>query len=215
MPLIILKNPKLYLFNNLHIFFADVSAPLDPRTDVIFLMDGSGDIGLVNFKRQQQFVKSLAKSFKISVSGPRAGIVAFGRFAYPMIRLTDYSSQADFLDKVDNTRLINGERRMDLGLKEAANMLSQEERDGPKVVILLSGGTNSDKPGVQALDVAMRPLADLGARIYVVGAGASVSTVQLRQVVDRANDMFVLPSFISLPSKARNLAQHVSSTYGE
>ena len=193
---------------------ADITAPLDPRTDVVFLLDGAGNITREDFKRQQEFVKSLAKSFKISTSGPRAGIVVYGQRAYPMVRPSDYTSLEDFLSVVRRARVVGGDRRLAVGLTTTASLLSRQGRDGAKVVIVLSGGKNSNQTD-KALGNALKLLRTHQARVYVVGVGPNLSSNQLRRLVLSAEDVFSLPSFISLPRRVLPVAQHVSRNYGK
>ena len=90
------------------ICFADFSTPLRKNAAVVFLIDSSINVEKNDFKRQREFVISLAKAFKIPENGARASVITYGRFARPSVQFKDSADFARFKNSMLKTSIIGG-----------------------------------------------------------------------------------------------------------
>ena len=96
------------LVTKVSFFYADFSTPLLKDAAVVFLIDSSENVDSNNFKRQKEFVISLAKAFKIPDNGVRASLITYGREARSSVQLKDSVNFNDFLDSMIKTGRIQG-----------------------------------------------------------------------------------------------------------
>lgn len=75
---------------------------------VVFLIDSSDNVDSNNFKRQREFVISLAKAFKIPDNGARASVITYGIGARSSVQFKDSADFDDFLDSMIRTSRIRG-----------------------------------------------------------------------------------------------------------
>ena len=191
----------------------DFSTPLSKDTGVIFLVDSSEEVETNDFKRQREFVISLAKAFKVSENGVRASVITYGKYSRPSVQFKDTTDFDKFLRATMRTSQIRGPRRMDKALEMAVRMFRYHQRPAPKTVLLFTSGpraTDGDQ-----LKGPREQLEKLGARIYVVAIGPSVVYRQVESLVNSSSDVIQVPSFIALQSKIHAVGRHVSLHQGK
>lgn len=191
----------------------DFSTPLSKDTGVIFLLDSSEEVERNDFKRQREFVISLAKAFKVSENGVRASVITYGKYSRPSVQFKDTTDFDKFLRATMRTSQIRGPRMMDKALEMAVRMFRYHQRPAPKTVLLFTSGpqaTDGDQ-----LKGPREQLEKLGARIYVVAIGPSVVYRQVEGLVNSSSDVIQVPSFISLQSKIHAVGRHVSLQQGK
>lgn len=194
--------------------FSDISTPLDPNTDVIFLIDSSKTVGAENYKREKEFVKALAKSFKPTNKGPRVGTVVFDRTAYTVNELGDYTNHNDFTQKLVRAVFLGGSRRTDRALKRTGDMFKYDNRGGPKIAILVTSGPASKAADSVPLNQAMKTIRDLGGKIYSVAIGPDVDDRELTTMSHPRNIMRIR-DFKSLQTNVQKVGLHISRTHGK
>ena len=204
-----------FLSKSYHFFgkFADFSTPLTNDTGVIFLLDTSEDVETNDFKRQREFVISLAKAFNVSENGVRASVITYGKYSRPSVQFKDTTVFDDFLKATMRASQIRGPRRMDKALEMAVRMFRYHQRTAPKTVILFTSGPQPTD--VDQLKGAGEELKKLGARIYVVAIGPSVVYRQVEGLVNSSSDVIQVPSFIALQSEIHTIGRHVSLQQGK
>ena len=192
---------------------SDFSTPLGDNADVVFAIDTSDDVEMNDFKRQREFVSSLAKSFKISKYGARASVLTYGKLAYPFMRFNDFEDMDNFLFKMDRIREVNGPRRMDLALKRAARTFRDHSRTGPRIVLLFTAGPQLPAEADQ-LRVASKQLKSLGVKTYIIAIGPSVNLFELSGLVNSSNDILQISTFLDLQSEVHAVGRYVSGSLG-
>lgn len=200
---------KAIIFYN----FTDFSTPLTKDTGVVFLLDSSEEVETNDFKRQREFVISLAKAFKVSENGVRASVITYGRHSRPSVQFKDSTDFDEFLEATMRTSQIRGPRRMDDALQMAVRMFRYRRQPAPKTVILFTSGPQATD--VDQLKEAREQLEKIGARIYVVAIGPSVVYRQVEGLVNSSSDVIQVPSFIALQSEIHGVGRHVSLQQGK
>lgn len=197
------------------IFFnsTDFSTPLSKDTAVVFLLDSSDDVDTNDFKRQREFVISLAKAFKVSENGVRASVIAYGKDSRPSVQFKDSADFDEFLKATVRTSRFNGPRRMDKALEMADRMFGYHQPPAPRAVLLFTSGPQATD--VDQLKGAREQLEKLGARIYVVAIGPSVVYRKVQEQMNSSSDVIQVPSFIALQSKIHTVGRHISLQQGK
>ncbi|CAH3124523.1 unnamed protein product [Pocillopora meandrina] len=178
--------------------------------DIAFLLDSSGSIGELNYRKMKDFVKAVANTFIIGSGKTLATLILYGDTATTAIRFSDHANNADFDAAVDVLPYLGGETRIDKALQLASTELLTE-RSGArvgvaKVVILVTDGRRSRAPDGVELQKAAKPVLSAGVRLFAVGIGTEVDEKELQLIVDRRDDVILVPSYNGLATRVRQLS---------
>ena len=169
--------------------------------DVGFILDSSGSLRN-NYEQEKEFLKSLAKTFGVSSNGSRAGVVTFSYFSKHSIKLSDHGDIATFNQAVDNIPLMGSTTRIDKALRLAQKELFSLGNGGrvgvPKLLILLTDGTQTQDAGAEDPgDIAEELRAD-GINILVIGIGRGINETELTHIAGEEKSVYSAASFESL-----------------
>ena len=169
--------------------------------DVGFILDSSGSLRN-NYEQEKEFLKSLAKTFGVSSNGSRAGVVTFSYFSEHSIKLSDHSDIASFNRAVDKIPLMGSTTRIDKALRLAQKELFSLSNGGragvPKLLILLTDGTQTQDAGAEDPgDIAEELRAD-GINILVIGIGRGINETELTHIAGEEKSVYSAASFESL-----------------
>lgn len=127
--------------------------------------------------------------------------------------------EVSFLDKVDTIQFeravdrvphTKGRTRLDKALKLAASQMFSANGGTRlrkrKIMVILTDGRQSRDPDTIPLQDAVRPLRQLGVRIYTVAIGDEVDLKELYQVTERKEDVFPVSDFADLANMANDIA---------
>ena len=170
-------------------------------------MDSSQGVTDELYRKEKEFIKSLASQFNLSPNGPRGSTVMYADNPYTIANFVEQN----FNSRVDSAPLLNKPRRMDRALEHAARMLSS--RGGRKIVILLTAGRQTQ--GGKPLGEAIGPLRQMGAQTFVVAIGRDPDSRELSPLVDKSKDVFQVPSPENLPARSRVIAKRIREKPGE
>jgi hypothetical protein len=76
-----------------------------------------------------------------------------------------------------------------------------------KVLVVLTDGRQTQDPDAVPLDVASKPLKDMGVKIYAVGVGHKIDLQELRQITEDPADVFTVDSFTALLGESQTIAE--------
>ena len=178
-------------------------------------MDSSVGVGIENYLREKEFIKAVSQALNHGERATRSSLVIYGDDPRPLTRFNTHKTLEEFKSVVDRAPYLRGTRRIDKALEYAAHALGDSRPDVPKIVVLLTSGTQSTAVGAKFLDVASKPLRALGAKTFIVAIGREPDIWELRPVVEELNDIFRVPSFLALPSRSNSFAQRVHSSSGK
>lgn len=82
-------------------------------------MDTSGSISLSDYDREKQFVKDLARIFRVAKEGSRSAVTIYNDDPYKQIKFGDHLSSEEFSKAVDDIPYLHGRTRIDKALKSA------------------------------------------------------------------------------------------------
>ena len=145
----------------------------------------------------------MATHFDLSPKGPRGSAAIYGNRSYTVATFADESLSK----KLDSAPLLKSPRRMDRALEHAARLLLPSNRNGRKIVVLLTGGRETT--GAKRLDQATETLRRIGAHIFVVAIGRNSDQRELTAAVDKPQDIFKLSSSDQLFGQSRTIAKEI------
>lgn len=169
--------------------------------DVGFILDSSGSLRN-DYEREKVFLKTIAGAFGISSTGSRAGVVTFSYYSEHSIKLKDHADLASFNEAVDKIPLMGSTTRIDKALRLTQKemfAISNGHRPGiPKVLILLTDGSQTADAGAEDPGDIADELRQEGVNIIVVGIGQGVNQTELVHIAGGAENAYSASSFDEL-----------------
>lgn len=154
--------------------------------DIIFLVDSSFDVDQNTFNRQKSFVKSMVRSLTLSPEKSRVAVIGFGNVPVEEVRFSSSQDVAAITREVGNARKVVGRRNIAKVLEFVASVLDKARPSVPKVVILLTAGSEL------YLTAPSQALRDLGTKRYVIAIGPNADEEELTPIIDEPRDMFTV-----------------------
>lgn len=170
------------------------------------MVDGSSSIeyyGENNFHMMKDFMKNLTRSFSVSSSGTRVGVVVYSTNSTAVFTLNQYASPERVEEAIDNIVYPSGGTYSGKALYQTANKLFDDAvvRDNvPKVLVLLTDGVSTD-------DV-IQPATLLNNKdviVFVVGIGENINYSQLTQIAYGQSEHVFKSEFSSLGFVMNNI----------
>ena len=172
---------------------------------MVFIIDGSGSIehyGRGNFKRCLRFVQNMVRSFAISRSYVRVGIVLFSSRSELVIRFNQNRGVNSILRVIDRIRYPGKGTRTGRALRYAySRLFSRANRRSSKVAIVMTDGGSQDS--------VKRPAQLLrrhGVKIFCLGVGKKYNMRQWLQMAGSQRYVFTA-DFRNLRSVVRAVKQ--------
>ena len=198
----VLNHTVSYLFDVL-VFIAQV--PVKPScqsiVDVGFILDSSGSLRN-DYGKEKDFLKVLAATFGVSDKGSRAGVITFSYYSEHSIKMNDHTDLSSFNAAVDKIPLMGSTTRIDKSLrltqKEMFSLANGARPGIPKVLILLTDGSQTQDVGAEDPGDVADELRKDGINIIVVGIGQGVNTTELVHIAGDANNAYSATSFEEL-----------------
>ena len=173
------KRPK---FN---IFYSVEPPKCTAKVDVGFIVDSSGSLR-TEYHKEKAFVKALATSFGISPDGSRAGVVTFSARAEHSIKLSDHNDVHSFSHAVDAIPLMGFTTRIDRALRLTQRELFAPKNGGrpsvPKLLILLTDGTQTKAPHAEDPGDITEELRQAGVSTIIIGIGTGIDETELNHM---------------------------------
>ena len=186
-------------------FFISAKEPVKPtcdaKVDVAFILDSSGSLRN-DYGKEKDFLKTLAGAFGVSQSGSRAGVVTFSYYTEHSIKLSDHDDLASFNAAVDKIPLMGSTTRIDKALrltqKEMFTLANGARAGVPKVLILLTDGSQTQDAGAENPGEVAAELRKEGVNILVVGIGKGVNATELENIAGKAENSYTATTFDDL-----------------
>lgn len=177
------------------------------NADIVFLVDSSSDISPANYKKEKDFVASLARQLGFGSGNSRLALVLYNVFHMQALRFDVVDNPTALQMIFDGFVLQSRGRRLDRALVGAAMMLKQSRRNVRKIVILLTAGEQTQK---LPLDDIVNQLKAANGERFVIAVGPQVNRKELTPVVDSTKDIFLVNSFDDLMPRIVEIADHIS-----
>lgn len=138
--------------------------------DIVLALDISGSMKALDFPPGNRLdaAKAVAREFIAGREGDRIGLVVFASNSYTQCPLTtDYDVLQELLDEIEIGDIKDG-TAVGMAIGNALNRLKEVPGES-RIIILLTDGMNNT--GVLDPLTAAQLAADLGVRVYTIGAG--------------------------------------------
>ena len=147
-------------------------------------------------------MKILASTFGVSSNASRAGVITFSYYTEHSIKLNDYQELSSFNAAVDSIPLMGSTTRIDKALrltqKEMFSVANGGRPGVPKVLILLTDGSQTQDVGAEDPGDIAGELRKDGINIIVVGIGQGVNQTELAHIAGGDANAYSAASFDEL-----------------
>ncbi|XP_036623350.1 collagen alpha-3(VI) chain isoform X1 [Trichosurus vulpecula] len=185
--------------------------PVNKR-DIIFLLDGSFNVGNANFPYVRDFVMNLVNSLDVGYDNIRVGLVQFSDTPETEFSLDTYRSKADLLARLRQLQLKGGST---LNIGSALDFVrskhfteaggSRIHENVPQLLLLLAAGQSGD-----SYLQASNALARAGVLTFCVGA-SQANKAELEQIAFNPSLVYLMDDFNSLPALPQQLIQPLTT----
>lgn len=161
----------------------------------------------------------MARLFRISSSGSRGAVIVYGYRADLPIKMTDHVNYSSFAKAVHSLSPVGGRRRMYRALELAVDVLlapnGGTRRKVPKVVLLLTAGSESNSQDIEDLKREAQRLRDLNVFLVGLGIGPSLNTPELISMVNSSLNLYLAKSFSKIKDELILLTNKTCETVGK
>jgi hypothetical protein len=171
-------------------------------------MDSSGSIGVDDYNKEKEFVKELANIFDISQGQARSSVIIYDDDPKLIFGFEDRLDNRNVSAAIEGLEYLKGRTRIDKALAVAEKVFTNARPTVPRIAFILTDGKQTEDFDAKPLDVASKPLKDLGVKMYVIGIGAHVDIQELNLLAERPQDVFTVDSFDDLLRRLREIIQH-------
>ena len=178
-------------------------------------MDSSGSIGKPDYKREKQFVKDLTNVFQISPNATRVSTIIYSDYPKLIFDFDTYSDKQSINTAHDNLEYLGNKTRIDKALNLTLTVFSRSRPSVPRIAFVLTDGEQTDENDAKPLDVAVRPLHDLGVQVYVIGIGSYIKREELYLMARRRQDVFFVSSFENLLRQTYRIVNQIDTVQGK
>uniref|UniRef100_A0A0S7F457 CO6A3 n=2 Tax=Poeciliopsis prolifica TaxID=188132 RepID=A0A0S7F457_9TELE len=147
--------------------------PQSKKADIVFLMDGSINLGQSNFNDVRDFIMNLIDLFYSERDNLRIGLAQYATDVSDAFFLNTYSNRDDVIEAIGKIEYKGGRRIMtgdairhvqDVHFTKQRG--SRKDEGTPQILMLVTGGRSQDDGKTAALGLKKR-----GVRIFAVGVG--------------------------------------------
>ncbi|XP_078260718.1 collagen alpha-3(VI) chain-like [Rhinoraja longicauda] len=169
------------------------------KRDIVFLVDGSENVGNTNVHLVHDFISNIIESLDIGADRVRVGMAQFSHNAKAEFYLDAYSTKSDILNHIKGLRLkggttLNTGSALDFVLRNLfiKNKGSRKEQGVPQFLVVFAGGRSAE---------AVKPHADAlkrdGITIFAVGV-RNADPAQLEEIASDRSLVFSVKEFHNL-----------------
>lgn len=192
-------------------FLCFTAVHVNPR-DIIFLLDGSLNVGKTNFPYVRDFVMNVVNSLDVGSDSIRVGLVQFSDTPVTEFSLNTYQTKSDLLAHLRQLQLQGGSGlNMGSALRYVhANHFieaggSRIREHVPQLLLLLTAGRSEDSY-LQAANALARE----GILTFCVGTNQA-DKAELEQIAFNPSLVYLMDDFSSLPALPQQLIQPLTT----
>lgn len=180
------------------------------KTDLVFLIDGSGSIGSYVFKNEVlRFVREFVELFEIGRSKTRVGLIQYSDQIRHEFDLDQYGDRDSLLKGISETQYLTGLTRTGAAIQHMVQEGFSERRgarpqqsDIARVAIILTDGRSQDNVTGPA-DSARK----LSINTFAIGVTDHVLASELESIAGSPNRWFYVDKFKDLDTRLRSMIQ--------
>ncbi|XP_032386254.1 collagen alpha-3(VI) chain isoform X4 [Etheostoma spectabile] len=151
----------------------DSSLPTPKKADIVFLVDGSINLGRDNFNEVMLFISNLIDLFFTERDNLRIGLAHYTADVTDVFYLNTYKNKEDIVNAIGRTEYKGG-RRLNTGaaIRHVQDVHFTKEKGSrmdertPQILMVVTGGRSADDGKTAALGLKKK-----GVRVFAVGVG--------------------------------------------
>uniref|UniRef100_A0A8C5WN44 Collagen alpha-3(VI) chain n=1 Tax=Laticauda laticaudata TaxID=8630 RepID=A0A8C5WN44_LATLA len=187
-------------------FFSIIYPSVVTKRDIVFLLDGSANVGNTNFPYVRDFLVNLVNSLVVGIDDVRIGVVQFSENPKTEFFLNSFLTKADVLSRLRQLRLqggsiLNSGAALDFVRSnhfiEAGG--SRKDENVPQVLVFLAAGPSAD-----AFQDAANALARARVLTFCVGV-RNAKLAELQQIAFNPQIVYFKDEFSSLPALSQEM----------
>uniref|UniRef100_A0A8C4THM4 VWFA domain-containing protein n=1 Tax=Erpetoichthys calabaricus TaxID=27687 RepID=A0A8C4THM4_ERPCA len=183
-------------------------------TDLLFVIDGSDNIGAANFPLVRDFVLNFIDNLEVGEDMIRVAVMQYSNEPQTEFYLNTYSTKTQVLDAVKELRFKGGEEaNLGAALDAVLQTHFTEGAGGradegvPQTVVVVSAGKSTD-------DFRLGEMALKQASIYTFGVGAGITeSSELEQIATDPSFVFSTPDLSAIDVLQDQLLPYVRGVY--
>ncbi|XP_043548998.1 uncharacterized protein LOC122551336 isoform X1 [Chiloscyllium plagiosum] len=197
---LVAKVKTVFIIEEITTVNTEVSPEEVNKRDIVFLIDGSENVGNTNLHLVHDFIRNTIENLNIGSDRVRVGLAQFSHNAETEFYLNTYSSKADILRHVKGLQLkggtmLNTGTALDFVFRNhfTSRAGSRKEQGVPQFLVLFTGGTSMD---------AVKPYADKLKQAAVTTFAVGVrhaDSAELQEIATDPNLVFSVKEFQNLP----------------
>ncbi|XP_067844020.1 collagen alpha-3(VI) chain-like [Heptranchias perlo] len=202
--------PLLALFSL--IYFTQAQLVQDRKKDIVFLIDGSDNVGNTNFLRIREFILKIINKFQIGSDSVRVAVVQYSEQPKTEFYLSSYASKGELQPIVKQLRSKGGSGRntgaaLDYVLRNhfVKSAGSRKEDGVPQFLVLVTGGQSQDSIRLPAFELKQAAIMTLA-----VGVG-DVSQTEMEEIAFGPFLVFEVSNFQELIQKHKDVQAKISA----
>lgn len=172
---------SLLLSSQFYIFFFIASGlPAAKKADIVFLVDGSINLGKNNFNEVMLFITNLIDLFFTERDNLRIGLAHYATDVTDVFYLNTYKDRQDIMDAVGRAEYKGGNRintgaaiRHVQDVHFTKSKGSRKDDGTAQILMVITGGKSADDSKSAALELKKK-----GVRIFAVGVGDTMAELQ-------------------------------------
>ena len=168
--------------------------------DIGFVLDASGRVGRNNFRRMKQFVALISRSFSISRSRARVGVIVYGSSPRMQFGLNWYKNSRRLNRAIKRMRYTRGSRRTGKALQLAVGALFRRSRR-KRVLITVTSGPSYDSVRIPSLQIHRA-----GIEVFAIGVTNRARNRELKAMATDPRHIYRV-NFNSLNSIAKSIVR--------
>ncbi|CAD5215432.1 unnamed protein product [Bursaphelenchus okinawaensis] len=180
------------------------------KTDLVFLVDGSGSIGSYVFKHEVlRFVREFVELFEIGLDKTRVGFIQYSDQIRHEFDLNQYTNKDDLLKAITSTQYLTGLTRTGAAIQHMVVEGFSERRGArpiskavSRVAIVITDGRSQDNVTRPALDAR-----NVNVNMFAIGVTDHVLASELESIAGAPNRWFYVDRFKDLDTRLRSLIQ--------
>ncbi|XP_034029371.1 collagen alpha-6(VI) chain [Thalassophryne amazonica] len=179
--------------------------------DIVFLIDGSSSIGIDNFQKVQQFLRSVIEGLDIGPDKVRVGLAQYSNDPYQEFLLKDHMDKQSLLAAVDQVPYRRGRTETGKAITFLQQQYFTEEAGSrakqrvPQIAVVLTDGDSTDDVVAPA-----QLLRKEGVIVFGIGVG-DANLKELEDIANRPHErfMFTIDNFQALQRLTVSLLETV------
>ena len=98
-------------------------APPDFVADIIFVIDSSSEVGLIDYEREKGFVKQMSRLLNMKKGQSRIALITYGENSKISFRFNEFKDVESFSNALNRMSFVGGRRRIELALSSVKKLL--------------------------------------------------------------------------------------------